>query len=179
MGREKKKTRRILFLIGPEFEDIEFFYPYYRLQEEGYRVEVAGPSREPIQGKKGYKVKPDTTFDQVNPEEYDALVIPGGRGPERIRVYSSVKQIVKRFVEEGKPIAAICHGPQVLISAGVLEGKRATSYWTIRDDVENAGAVWVDEPVVVDSGIVTARHPDDMPEWMKTFISILKEHSST
>ncbi len=166
--------KKILIIIGPEFEDIEFYYPYYRLIEEGYTVEVAGPSRNPVPGKKGYQVKPDKTFDEAKPEEYDGLVIPGGRGPERIRVYDSVKRIVKHFFEKNKPVAAICHGPQVLISTRVLEGRRATSYWTIRDDVENAGAIWVDEPVVVDDNLVTARYPPDMPLWVKKFIELLE-----
>ncbi len=166
--------RKILIIIGPEFEDLEFFYPYYRLVEEGYQVEVAGPSNEPVQGKRGYRVKPDYEFSRVNPREYDGLVIPGGRGPERIRNNDYVRNIAKSFIEENKPVAAICHGPQILISAGVLRGRRVTSYWGIKDDVVNAGAEWVDEPVVVDNNLVTARVPDDMPPWMKKFIEILE-----
>ena len=178
MATTRRGGKKVLFLIGPEFEDIEFYYPYYRLIEEGYVVEVAGPSREPVQGKKGYRVKPDKAFSEVDPDEYDGLVLPGGRGPERIRVYEEVRRIVKRFFEKGKPVAAICHGPQVLISARVLRGRRATSYWTIRDDVENAGAVWLDQPVVVDGNLVTARHPPDMPYWVREFIRLLSGETS-
>ncbi len=167
-------AKKILVLIGPEFEDIEFFYPYYRLIEEGYNVEVAGPSSEPVAGKRGYRVKPDMEFSQVDPEKYDGLVIPGGRGPERIRNNSKVKEIAKSFMDKDKPVAAICHGPQVLISAGVLRGRKVTSYWGIKDDVVNAGAEWLDKPVVVDRNLVTARVPDDMPYWMREFIEILR-----
>ncbi|MET1129154.1 MAG: type 1 glutamine amidotransferase domain-containing protein [Thermoproteota archaeon] len=168
---------KILFLVGPEFEDVELFYPLYRLQEEGYETVVAGPSRDPVKGKKGYTVKPDLAFSEVNPEEYVGLVLPGGRGPERIRNDENVKRIVKHFFEAGKPVAAICHGPQVLISADVLRGRKATSYWGVKDDVANAGAEWLDQPVVVDGNLVTARVPPDMPAWMREYIKLLKSRS--
>ncbi|ALL01833.1 intracellular proteinase [Pyrodictium delaneyi] len=166
--------KRILFLVGPEFEDIELYYPLYRLQEEGYETIVAGPSRDVIPGKKGYSVRPDLAFEEVDPSGYIGLVLPGGRGPERIRNNEHVKRIVRHFFDEEKPVAAICHGPQVLISAGVLRGRRATSYPGIKDDVVNAGAEWLDQPVVVDGNLVTARIPPDMPQWMREYIKLLR-----
>ncbi|BES82280.1 type 1 glutamine amidotransferase domain-containing protein [Pyrodictium abyssi] len=166
--------KRILFLVGPEFEDIELYYPLYRLQEEGYETIVAGPSRDTLPGKRGYSVKPDLAFEEVDPGEYAGLVLPGGRGPERIRNNEHVKRIVRGFFEDERPVAAICHGPQVLISAGVLHGRRATSYPGIKDDVINAGAVWLDQPVVVDGNLVTARIPPDMPMWMREYIRLLR-----
>ena len=166
--------KRVLFLVGPEFEDIELYYPLYRLQEEGYETLVAGPGPGTLPGKKGYSVKPDLAFEEVDPGEYAGLVLPGGRGPERIRNNEHVKRIVRSFFEDERPVTAICHGPQVLISAGVLRGRRATSYPGIRDDVVNAGAVWLDQPVVVDGNLVTARIPPDMPLWMREYIRLLK-----
>jgi len=166
--------KRVLFLVGPEFEDIELYYPLYRLQEEGYETLVAGPGRDTLPGKRGYSVKPDLAFEEVDPGEYAGLVLPGGRGPERIRNNEYVKRIVRSFFEDERPVAAICHGPQVLISAGVLRGRRATSYPGIKDDVINAGAVWLDQPVVVDRNLVTARIPPDMPLWMREYIRLLR-----
>jgi len=169
--------KKILFLVGPEFEDIELYYPLYRLQEEGYETITAGPSRDVVPGKRGYSVRPDLAFEEVDPSEYVGLVLPGGRGPERIRNNRHVRRIVRHFFDEGKPVAAICHGPQVLISAGVLRGRRATSYPGIKDDVVNAGAEWLDQPVVVDGNLVTARIPPDMPQWMREYIKLLRARS--
>ncbi|MET1160119.1 MAG: type 1 glutamine amidotransferase domain-containing protein [Thermoprotei archaeon] len=170
---------KVLIIIGPEFEDIEFLYPYYRLVEEGYSVEVAAPSRDIVKGKHGYVAKPDKALSEVNPEEYIGLVIPGGRGPERIRYYarSDAVRIVKHFVENNKPVAAICHGPQLLISAGVVKGRKLTSYPGIADDIIAAGGEWVDQPVVVNDSIVTARIPDDIPYWMREFVKLLNRTS--
>ncbi|MEM2579559.1 MAG: DJ-1/PfpI family protein, partial [Desulfurococcaceae archaeon] len=116
---------KVLIIIGPEFEDIEVLYPLYRLKEIGLEVDVAAPTRGAISGKHGYTVEANLALSQVKPEEYIALVIPGGRGPERIRATSREEavRIVSHFVESGKPIAAICHGPQLLISANVIRGR--------------------------------------------------------
>ncbi len=171
-----KKMAKVLILAGMEFEDVELLYPLYRLKEEGFEVVIASYTKELV-GKKGYKVKVDLLLDEVKPEEYIALVIPGGRGPERLRAYARDKaiKIVKHFVENNKPIAAICHGPQLLISAGAVKGKKVTSYPGIRDDLEVAGAKWVDAEVVVDGNIVTARVPNDIPAWFREFIKLLKK----
>ncbi len=166
---------RILFLVGPDYEDIELLYPLYRMQEEGHETTVAAPSHEPVKGKHGYTVKPDKAFEEVDPAEYHALILPGGRGPERIRNNEHVKRIVRHFFQQGKPVAAICHGPQILISAGVLRGRKLTSYPGIKDDVVNAGAEWLDQPVVVDKNLVTARIPPDIPAWMREFVKLLRE----
>ncbi len=168
---------KILILVGPEFEDIELLYPYYRLIEEGYIVEVAAPSKERITGKHGYSILPDKSISEVNPEEYVALVIPGGRGPERIRYYAreDAVRIVQHFMDNNKPVAAICHGPQLLISADRVRGRRLTSYPGIADDVVMAGGSWTNKTVVVDGNLVTARVPDDIPYWMREFIKLLKQ----
>ncbi len=166
--------KRVLIITGPFFEDIEVQYPYYRLKEDGYDVVIAAPERGRLEGKHGYVIKADISFDEVNPEEYDALVIPGGRAPEKVRLYDSVKSIVKHFFEKNKPVATICHGPQVLISAGIINGRKGTSYAGIRDDLIASGVEYVDEPVVVDENWVSSRHPGDLHVWMKKFIKLLE-----
>ncbi len=170
-------TKKILIITGPEFEDIEVLYPLYRLREEGYEVEIAAPWKKSLTGKHGYVIEPDKELSEINPEEYIALVIPGGRGPERVRYYarSEAVRIVKHFVKNNKPIAAICHGPQLLISADAVKGRKLTSYPGIMDDIIHAGGEWVDQPVVVDNNIVTARIPSDIPYWMREFIKLLKK----
>ncbi len=170
-------TGKVLMIVGPEFEDIEVLYPYYRLIEEGFEVIIAAPSEGRVEGKHGYAVSA-VALSKVNPEEYVALVIPGGRGPERIRALAREEavRIVKHFADAGKPIAAICHGPQLLISAGVTRGLRLTSYVGIADDVRASGGEWVDQPVVVDRNVVTARVPPDLPYWMREFVKLLTKH---
>jgi protease I len=167
--------KKILMIVGPEFEDIEALYPYYRLIEEGHNVTVASPVSGEVEGKYGYKLK-SVSIREVNPSEYDALVIPGGRGPERIRVMSKDEavRIVRHFVDSGKPIAAICHGPQLLISAERVRGIKLTSYPGIADDLRAAGAEWVDEKVVVHKSLVTGRIPSDLPYWMAEFIRLIR-----
>ncbi len=108
-------------------------------------------------------------------QSFDILVIPGGRAPERVRLEPEALEIVRSFFKEDKPVAVICHGPQVLISAGVVRGRRLTSWWGIKDDVIAAGGIWVDAPAVVDGNMVSARYPPDEPEWMRTFIALLRE----
>jgi protease I len=173
-------TRRVLIITGPEFEDIELLYPYYRLMEAGFRVDIVSHPKYGFEltGKHGYKVKIDLTPEQVVPEHYDALILPGGKGPERVRIFKEIVNIVEWFLENNKPVAAICHGPQLLISASLrnpslLRGRRVTSTPSIRDDLLAAGAEWIDAPVVVDGRLVTARLPPDIPAWMREFTRIL------
>ena len=165
---------KILILSGDEFEDLELFYPYYRLKEEGFEVILAS-NKDTIKGKKGYQIKVDKKFDEINPDEFDALVLPGGRAPERIRLDKKAVEIVKHFFEKKKPVAAICHGPQLMISAKVVNGRKLTSWYGIKDDVIAAGGEWFDREVVVDENLVTARHPGDLPAWMREFIKLLKK----
>jgi len=165
---------RALILTARGFEDVELLYPYYRLVEAGFEVVVAAPERGEIEGKHGYKVKVDARFSEVDPRGYDVLVIPGGRAPERVRLDKDALEITRYFTSEGKPVAVICHGPQVLISAGVVRGRRLTSWWGVKDDVIAAGGHWVDEPVVVDGNLVSARYPGDIPLWMREFTRLLE-----
>ena len=167
---------KVLILVENDFEDLELFYPLYRLREEGYVVEVASSSLDVRVGKKGYQVKPDLKYDDVVVEDYDALVIPGGKAPERIRINEKAVEIVRRFLELGKPVAAICHGPQLLISAGIVRGRRMTSWIGIRDDLIAAGAEYVDADVVVDGNIITSRMPDDLPAFCRELIKMLERY---
>jgi len=167
-------SKKVLIISFDDVEDIELLYPYYRLIEEGYQVHVASKNRGVIKGKHGYEMRVDITFNKVNPEEYDGLIIPGGKAPEKIRIIPKVISIVKHFFENNKPIAAICHGPQVLISAGVVKGKKVTSYIGIRDDIIAAGGLYENREVVVDEYLVTSRHPPDLPAFMREFLKLLK-----
>ncbi len=176
-------AEKILIIAGPEFEDVELLYPYYRLLEEGFKVDVMSHPRygDTLKGKHGYSVRISVKPGDARVEDYKALVLPGGRGPERIRVFPEIVGMVREFVESGKPVAAICHGPQLLVSASIgrpelLRGRRVTSVPTIKDDLLAAGAEWVDQPVVVDGNLVTARIPPDIPQWMKAFLEKLRQH---
>ena len=157
------------------FEDMELFYPYYRLKEEGIEVSVGATHINEIRGKNGYTVKPDFTFEQAMDFEFDLIVIPGGRAPERVRLDSSALNIVREAFESGKPIAAICHGPQVLISAGIIKGKKLTCYRGIKDDVISAGGLYVDDHVVVDGKLITSRVPDDLPYFMRAILEVMRK----
>ncbi|MBO8183403.1 MAG: type 1 glutamine amidotransferase [Archaeoglobus sp.] len=165
------KFLKALFLLENDFEDLEFFYPYYRLKEEGIEVVVASSDRETKIGKHGYTITPDLIYSEVIPEEYAALVIPGGKSPERVRVNEEAVEIVRKFAD--KVIAAICHGPQLLISAGLVEGRKLTSWIGIRDDVKAAGGIYEDREVVIDGKIITSRMPDDLPAFCREILKKL------
>ncbi|MFB6269898.1 MAG: type 1 glutamine amidotransferase domain-containing protein [Halobacterium sp.] len=167
-----------LVLATDGFEDSEFSYPFYRLREAGWDVDVASPDSDAIEGEYGYEFDADLAIDGEDPlwfaEEYDLLVIPGGDSPEALRTEApTAADVVAAFDDHDKPIAAICHGAQLLISADILEGRRATGYWSLQVDVENAGAEYVDERVVVDENLVTSRVPDDLPAFMDATLRLV------
>jgi protease I len=164
----------VLVLAADLFEDIELLYPVFRLREEGIGVTVAGLDDSPVTGKKGHgPVTVDTTIDRVDAGAFEAIVIPGGYAPDKLRRSPSVLDVVRQFDAASKPIAFICHAGWVPISAGILKGRRATSVDAIRDDMVNAGAVWVDQPCVVDGNLISARVPADMGPWMKALLGAL------
>ncbi len=167
--------KKILMITGVGYDDSEVLYPYYRLLEEGYTVDVASVEKEEVSGKYHFKISAKLLFDEVNCEEYDGLVLPGGKAPEKLRLIEKVVEIVRQFENSKKPIAAICHGQQILISADVLKGKSATCYPGIRDDLKNAGANYTDERVVVCENLVTSRRPEDLPYFMREFIKLVCE----
>ncbi|MEM0260986.1 MAG: DJ-1/PfpI family protein [Sulfolobales archaeon] len=183
---------RILIIGGDAVEALEIFYPYFRLKEEGWDVDVAAPTRKPLrtvvhdfeEGWETYTEKPGYRFpwvvkslSEIKPEEYDGLVIPGGRMPEYVRVAASqhLEKILKHFFESGKPVAVICHGPQILAAFGLVKGRRMTSYIAVKPEVVNGGAVWVDEEVVVDGNLVSSRAWPDNPAWMREFIKLVRK----
>lgn len=165
--------KKILMITGKDYDDSEVLYPYYRLLEEGYAVDVASVEKGEVSGKYHFKIDANLSFEEVNPDEYIALMLPGGKAPEKLRLIDKVCEIVREFENAGKPMAAICHGQQILISADVLKGKNATCYPGIRDDIKNAGAIYEDNKVVVCKNLVTSRRPEDLPYFMKEFIAIL------
>jgi protease I len=163
--------RRVLLLAADLFEDMELLYPLYRLAEEDIAVTVAGLDTNPVTGKKGHgPVAVDVSVGQVSAGDYDALVIPGGFAPDKLRRSLEVLDLVRAFDASGKPIAFICHAGWVPISAKILKGRRATSVSAIRDDMENAGTEWTDEPTVVDGNLISARTPADLGPWMKALL---------
>ena len=165
---------RVLVLAADLFEDIELLYPVHRLAEEGVAVTIAGISTDPVTGKKGHgPVAVDTTVDQVSARDFDALVIPGGFAPDKLRRSKVVLDLVRDFHDAEKPLAFICHAGWVPISAGIVKGRRATSVDAIRDDMVNAGVDWVDEPTVVDCNLISARTPADLGPWMKAILAAL------
>jgi protease I len=166
---------KALVLIADGVEDIEFFYPYYRLQEEGWEVDVASPDGGRITGKHGYYFEPGLSILQANAADYDLLVLPGGKAPEAVRLQPETVAIVKKMFEADKPVAAVCHGVQSLISADVLRGRRATCWTGIRDDLKAAGGRYEDREVVVDGNLITGRRPDDLPAFCREMFAAIRQ----
>ena len=165
---------KALIISADNFEDSELLVPYYRLKEAGLDVTVASMGRGAIKGKHGYEVAVDKTLDEVNPDDYAILVLPGGKAPAAVRKEAKALAIAKSFFAHNKPVAAICHGPQVLISAGLLKGRRATCYKSVVDELKEAGALYEDREVVVDANLVTSRQPADLPAFMRETMKKLK-----
>jgi protease I len=168
--------KRIAILAEDDFEDSELIEPLRSMKNAGARVVVVGTgSKESYQGKRGNaSVSVDTTSAKVKAEDFDAIIIPGGYAPDKMRRDPSMVELVKKAYELGKVVAAICHGPQLLISANVVRGRRVTSWPSIAVDLKNAGADWVDAPVVQDGNLITARKPADLPRFNKTIIEALR-----
>ena len=159
---------RIAFVVGEDFEDSEFRIPYDSLRDAGHRVEVLGAKAgETMKGKKGKEqVKIEAACSEKNPDDYDVLVIPGGYSPDHLRTNKEVVRFVQNAVRGDKLIAAVCHGPQLLIEADAVEDKQLTSWPSVRTDLLNAGAKWVDREVVIDGKLITSRKPEDLPAFI-------------
>jgi protease I len=169
------KEKKVIILVEEMFNVFEFWYPYYRLKEEGVEVTVVGSgSAEVYTGKPCTQAKVDTSADNVYAENFDGIIIPGGYAPDMMRRYPAMVKLVQDFFNANKLVAAICHAGWMLASAGILSGRKVTSFFAIRDDLINAGAKWVDQEVVVDGKLVTSRVPDDLPAFMKAVIDILQ-----
>ena len=168
------KGKKILILVETFYNEFEFWYPYYRLKEAGAQVTVVGSgSASTYKSKAGLPVTVDTTAEKITVADYDGVVIPGGYAPDHMRRYPAMVGMVKGFAEAGKLVAAICHAGWMLVSADIIRGRTVTSYFSIKDDLVNAGGNWVDKEVVVDGSLVTSRTPDDLPAFMRAIIGVL------
>jgi protease I len=178
---------RVLILAGDAAEELDTMYPLFRLREEGHEVVVSAPTTRAVKlvvhdfepGCDAYTEKPgrqlpvDLAFADVRPEEFDALVIPGGRAPEYIRVDPDVARVVAHFFDHGLPVGTICHGPQVPAALGHLRGRSTAAYPPLKADMEQAGATYVDGPDVVDGAMVSCRGWPDLPQWSRAFVAVL------
>lgn len=166
---------KVAILIEELMEDVEFIYPYYRFKEEKFTVDVISSELKTFKGKKGCTFASKKSIKDVDAEDYDILFIPGGYAPDRLRRYPEVLNFVKRMYELNKIIGAICHGPWVLISAKIVENKKITGYYAIKDDIENAGAIYTGKTVERDGNIFTGTSPEAMPELLKLIIKEAKK----
>lgn len=167
--------RKVAILVENLYEDLEFWYPFYRLKEAGAEIIVVGSgSADLYRGKHGLEARPSTTADKVSAADFDALVIPGGFAPDYMRRNQSMVGLVRAMADSGKPVAAICHAGWMLVSAGVARGRTMTCFSSIKEDVINAGAKYVDRSVVRDGNLITSRFPADLPDFCKEIISALE-----
>jgi protease I len=168
------KGKKIVILIENNYQDLEFWVPYYRLKEEGAEVTVVGSgSSRTYTSKYGYPVEAEKEAKEIDPSKYDGVVIPGGYAPDLMRRYPDMVRIVREAHQKGKVIAAICHAGWMLVSAGILKGKKVTGFFAIKDDLINAGAHYLDEEVVRDGNLITSRKPDDLPAFCREIIEAL------
>jgi protease I len=167
--------KRIAILAEENFEDSELTEPLRAMKDAGARVLIVGSgSKKNYKGKRGSaEVTVDTTADKVRASQFDALIIPGGYAPDKMRLHQPMVDLVRKAHAEGKIIAAVCHGPQLLISADIVKGRRVTSWPSVAVDLKNAGAIWVNEPMVRDGNIITSRKPADLPRFNKAIIEAL------
>ena len=168
------KGKRVAILVEKFYEDLELWYPYYRLLEAGCVVKLVGPKvGETYASKHGYPCKPDTLMSEVTADDFDGILIPGGYSPDHMRRHPAMIDLVTTAAAKGKILAAICHGPWMLCSAKCLKGRKVTGFFAIKDDVVNAGGVWEDAACVVDGNLVTSRTPADLPDFMIGFMEAL------
>ncbi len=167
------KNKKVLIFAENMFEDLELLYPKLRLMEEGAKVVVVGTGEKVYKGKYGYPVEVDGNARDFKPKDFDAVIIPGGFAPDFLRQHKEATNFVREMHSQGNVVAAICHGAWVLVSAGIVKGKKITCVSRIKDDVINAGAEYADEEVVVDGNIVTSRKPDDLPAFCREIIRLL------
>ena len=168
--------KKVAILIENLFDERELIYPYFRLLEEGYEVDLVGTDKDTVYvSKSGLKEESTHSSREVSAEDYDAVIIPGGFSPDNMRRCPETVDFVRQMDKQGKIIAAICHGPWMMASACDLKGKKVTSFFSIKDDLINAGAEYLDEEVVVDGSLITSRTPKDLPAFLKAIIEKLNE----
>jgi protease I len=173
-------TLKAIILTANEFEDMELFFPYFRLLEEGVEVDVVAPQTGVIHGEHGYSLNITKTFSEVDPDQYDLLVVPGGfpdGAPATVRKVKKAQEIAKAFFAKNKPVASICHGPWLLVSADLVRGRHLTSYWHdgVPEEIKAAGGIYEDKDVVVDGNLVTSRWPMDLPAFVREMVKLIKE----
>ena len=171
----KLEGKRVAVLVENFYEDLELWYPVLRFREEGARVSIVGPRIDKFTSKNGYPASADVAIDQANPGDYDAVIIPGGYAPDHMRRTPAMVEFVRRAHEGGALIGAICHAGWMLASAGIARGKRLTCFFSIKDDLVNAGARYEDREVVRDGTLVTSRVPSDLPAFCRTLIEAMVE----
>ena len=175
MRQETVQSKRVAILVEDLYQDLEVWYPSYRLKEAGVEVTVIGTGKREYKGKFGYPITAQMSVEDVSPEAHDGLIIPGGYAPDLLRRFPAVIELVKAASALGKVIGAICHGGWILCSANIVRGRTVTCFAAIKDDLINAGANYVDREVVRDGNLVTSRMPDDLPAFMRTFLGALSE----
>lgn len=170
------KNKKVIAILDHDFEDLELMYPVLRLREEGAIVDLIGKeANKTYKGQYGIPAIADYAFTDINPNDYDGILVPGGWAPDKLRRYPEVLEFIQMMDESKKPIAQICHAGWVLISANILQGRTVTSTPGIKDDMTNAGATWIDEAVVIDDNIISSRRPPDLPPFAKAFADKLAE----
>jgi len=170
------KGKHIAVLVENFYEEMEVWYPIFRLREAGVKVSTVGPGKaSSYKGKHGYEVPEDLPITKARPNQFDGVIIPGGYAPDHMRRTPAMIQFVKEIFQHRHPVGAICHGAWVLASAGVLKGRRCTCFFAIKDDVVNAGATYVDREVVRDGPLITSRMPADLPAFMQVYLAALAE----
>lgn len=180
MPTGKNKLKAII-LTADKFEDMELFFPYFRLLEEGAEVDIACPTKGTIHGENGYGMKVEMSFDEVEPKKYDLLILPGGApdgAPKTVSLSRAAQKICQHFFEKKKMVAVICHGPYTLISAGLVKDRKLTSYWHdgVPEEIKKAGGIWEDKEVVVDGNLVSSRWPMDLPAFMREVMKLVKKY---
>lgn len=180
MVTPKTKQWKAVILTADKFEDLELFFPFYRLLENNWQVDIAAPDKQKISGEHGYSLEPNLTIDEVNPENYDLLIIPGGfpdGAPNTVRKHKKAQEITRYFAEKNMLIASICHGPWILADVDVIKDRHLTSYWHdgVPEDIKKAGGLWEDKDVVVDGNIITSRVPWDLPAFMREVMRKIAE----
>jgi len=171
--------RKIAVLVDNLYQEMEVWYPLYRLKEAGAEVDTVGAvAGQTYTSKLGYPVKCDKSYDEAKAADYDGVIIPGGFAPDHIRRHPKAIDFVRQIDSDGKLVAAICHGPWVLCSTGALRDRKVTCFFSIKDDVVNAGGIYEDSEVVVDTNLVTSRKPDDLPAFCRAAISVLTQVSA-
>lgn len=170
----KLENKKIAILVEKMYEDLELWYPYFRMQEEGAKVDLIGPEAgKKYDSKHGYPAKTDKSITNVSGNDYDMVIIPGGYSPDHMRRNPKMIEFVQEVYDNGGYAAAICHGGWMLASADIIRNKKMTCYYSIKDDIENAGAKFIDEPVVNDGRIITSRNPFDLPHFCREIITTL------